>query len=422
MPDRQIFFDPQRKRWKRLRRILDITAVVSTLVLAGFIFNVLRSQHLPELLLPLPRHNYKALPDASLLRNAKNQRPARRKTRRKPSEIPLNTGEGLRAAYYVQDDPASYSSLKEHVHQIDMLFPQWLHVDSPQGTLMMMSGDNLREYPVIEGATVHDPDDLNKVKHVIQETHADTEIFPALNNFNPHTQEWDTGAGDVLKDPQKSAAFLQQIVRFLATYPVYRGLSLDIESIPDEDDARLPQFHPGALRQMHARNLRLYVNVAVATSDSDLKTIAANSDGIILMNYDEHQTTSDPGPVASQTWFIGNLARVLKVVPKEKIICGVGNYGYDWTLSIPNPKDRHHPEAAGPQYRQSLRLRCLGARFRRRCRSRSRLRHPQSALRIHRRRHEPAARGLVPRCGLAAGRDARRARAGTANLCALAPG
>ena len=95
---------------------------------------------------------------------------------------------------------------------------------------------------------------------------------------------------------------------------------------------------------MHARNLRLYVNAAVATSDSDLKTIAANSDGIILMNYDEHQTTSDPGPVASQTWFIGNLVRVLKVVPKEKIICGVGNYGYDWALSIPNPKDRHHPK------------------------------------------------------------------------------
>ena len=35
---------------------------------------------------------------------------------------------------------------------------------------------------------------------------------------------------------------------------------------------------------------------------------------------------------------------MLKVVPKEKIICGVGNYGYDWALSIPNPKDRHHPK------------------------------------------------------------------------------
>ena len=93
---------------------------------------------------------------------------------------------------------------------------------------------------------------------------------------------------------------------------------------------------------MHARNLRLYVDVAVATSDSDLKSIAANSDGIVLMNYDEHQSTSDPGPIASQPWFIGNLPRVLKIVPKEKLICALGNYGYDWTLSIPNPKDRKH--------------------------------------------------------------------------------
>src|SRR5271165_2418845 len=329
MPDRQIFFDPQRKRWKRLRRILDITAVVSTLVVAGFIFNVLRGQHLPELLLPLPRHNYKALPDTSLPRNAKNQRPARRRTARKPSEIPLNTGEGLRAAYYVQDDAASYSSLLEHVHQIDMLFPQWLHVDSPQGTLMMMSSDNLRELPVIQGVTVHDPDDLNNVKQVIQTAHTDTEIFPALNNFNPHTQEWDTGVGDVLLNPQKSDAFRRQIMRFLATYPVYRGLSLDIESIPDEDEAAYLSFIQALYQDMRARNLRLYVNAAVATSDSDLKSIAANSDGIILMNYDQHQTTSDPGPIAAQPWFIGNLTRVLKVVPKDKLICGVGNYGYD---------------------------------------------------------------------------------------------
>ena len=133
MPDRQIFFDPQRKRWKRLRRILDVTAVVSTLVLAGFIFNVLRNQQLPELLLPTPKHNYKALPDPAAAAQRKDQRPARRKTDRKPSEIPFNTGEGLRAAYYVQDDAASYSSLKEHVHQIDLLFPQWLHVDAPAG-------------------------------------------------------------------------------------------------------------------------------------------------------------------------------------------------------------------------------------------------------------------------------------------------
>jgi cellulose synthase/poly-beta-1,6-N-acetylglucosamine synthase-like glycosyltransferase/spore germination protein YaaH/peptidoglycan/xylan/chitin deacetylase (PgdA/CDA1 family) len=344
MPDRQIFYDPERKRWKRLRRILDATAVLSTLVVAGFIFNILRTQRLPELLLPIPRHNYRALPDdrSVLLRAAKSQLPARRKSNKRPSDITLNTGEGLRAAYYVQDDAASYSSLKEHVHQIDLLFPQWLHVDSPNGTLMMMSGDNLREFPVIQGNTIHDPDDLTKVKRVIQESRTDTEIFPALNNFNPHTQDWDTGVGDVLSDSAKANTFLQQVMRFLIAYPVYRGLSLDIESIPDQDDAAYLTFIRALYYQMHQRNLRLYVNVAVATGDSDLKQIAANSDGVILMNYDEHQTTSNPGPIASQAWFIGNLQRVLKIVPKEKLICALGNYGYDWTLTIPNPRDKHH--------------------------------------------------------------------------------
>jgi len=347
MPDRQIFFDPQRKRWKRLRRILDVSAVVSTLVVAGFIFNILRSQRLPELLLPIPKHNYRALPDdrSILLRAvAKTQLPSRRKTARKPSDIALNTGESLRAAFYVQYDPASFSSLKEHIHQIDLLFPQWLHVDSPQGTLMMMSGDNLRELPVVQGNTVNDPDDETKVKRVIQAAHTDTEIFPGLNNFNPHTQNWDTGVGEVLKDPEKSASFVGQILRFLSAYPAYRGLALDIESLPDDAQPAYLSFIQALYPQMHARNLTLYVDVAVATSDSDFKTIAASSDGIVLMNYDEHQTTSDPGPIASQNWFIGNLQRVLKVVPKEKIICALGNYGYDWTLTIPDPKDKHHPK------------------------------------------------------------------------------
>jgi cellulose synthase/poly-beta-1,6-N-acetylglucosamine synthase-like glycosyltransferase/peptidoglycan/xylan/chitin deacetylase (PgdA/CDA1 family)/spore germination protein YaaH len=351
MPDKQIFFDPERKRWKRLRRFLDIAAVVSTLVLAGFTFNVLRNQHLPELLLPTPKHNYHALTEqrAPLLRGGKNQLPARRKTARKPSDIPLNTGEGLRAAYYVQDDAASYSSLKEHVHQIDMLFPQWLHVDSPQGTLMAMSDDNLREYPVIEGAAIHDPDGLNKVKRVIQAAKTDTEIFPAINNFNPHTQEWDTGVGSVLRDPAKNAALRLQIMRFFVAYPLYRGLSLDIESLSDADGPAYLAFIHALYAQMHARNLRLYVNVAVATRDSDLKAIAASSDGIVLMNYDEHQTTSAPGPVASQPWFVGNLARVLKSVPKEKLICGLGSYGYDWTLSMPGDKGKRHRKAQKPQ-------------------------------------------------------------------------
>ena len=341
MPDRQIFFDPQRKRWKRLRRVLDIFAVVFTLVLAGFIFNVLRFQRLPELLLPVPKHNYRALPD---IHPARVPRPARRKTDRKPSDIPFNTGVGLRAAYYVQDDAAIYSSLKEHIHQIDLLYPQWLHANSPQGTLMGNNPDTHRDFAIVDASGVHDPDDADKVKRVIQAAKEDTEIFPHLNNYNAAAGAWDSSFGDVLADPAKRAALRGQIMRFFAAFPAYRGLSLDFESLPDKATPAYLAFIHELYGDFQPLKLRLYVNTAVATSDADLKAIAANSDGIILMNYDEHQTTSDPGPIASQDWFVGNLTRVLKIVPKDKIICAVGNYGYDWALTIPNPRDRKHPK------------------------------------------------------------------------------
>ena len=243
----------ERKRWKRLRRILDATAVVSTLVLAGFhLQRAARSApagaaaaHSPAQLQGLARHvRFCAAPKTSAPRAAK---PAASPPRfpSTPAKVcaPPTTCRTTRPA-----TPRSRSTSTRSTCS----FPQWLHVDSPQGTLMVMSGDNLREYPVIEGATVHDPDDLNKVKHVIQAATEDTEIFPALNNFNPHTQNWDTGVGDVLQDPDKSAALRQQIMRFLTAYPAYRGLSLDIESLPDEDDPGLPELHPGALCA-HAR-------------------------------------------------------------------------------------------------------------------------------------------------------------------------
>ena len=340
-PDQQIFFDPERKRWKRFRRVLDALAVLFTLVLTGFIFNILNTQHLPELLLPVPRHNYKALPDRTPLLRIRGKHLEHRKTTRKPSDIPLNTGEGLRAAYYVQDDAASYSSLKEHIHQIDMLFPQWLHVDSPNGTLMAMSADNLREFPVIEGSVIHDPDYSNKIKNLIQAAREDTEIFPHVNNYNPHIQKWDSGVGEVLGDDDKRAALVSQIMRFLTAFPAYRGLSLDFEALPDDADSDYLSFIQDLYAQMHPRKLSLYVNVPAATSGGDLKAISAHSDGIILMNYDQHEENSDPGPVAAQDWFVQNLIRVLKIVPKQKLICAIGNYGYDWTLSVPNPKSRH---------------------------------------------------------------------------------
>ncbi len=236
--NRQIFYDPQRKRWKRLRRVLDVVAVVSTLLLIAFFLNVIHREQLPELLLPQQKRNYRALKERQVLdlKGRTAAKPARRKTGRKPSEIPLNTGESLRAAYYVDDDAASYSSLKAHIHQLDMLFPVWLHVTDASGTLLGAVSNEApaHTYRIVDAnGAVHGVDPEDKVRHLIAATHEDTEIFPLLNNYNPITGEWDTVIGPMLNSAAARANLTNQISRFLAANPNYSGISLDFEEIPD---------------------------------------------------------------------------------------------------------------------------------------------------------------------------------------------
>ncbi|HEX3435230.1 MAG TPA: polysaccharide deacetylase family protein, partial [Pseudacidobacterium sp.] len=107
------------------------------------------------------------------------------------------------------------------------------------------------------------------------------------------------------------------------------------EEIPEKDEQLYGDWITELHNDFRAKNLRIYVNVQVGASDSWVKTVGKNSDGIILMNYDQHEQSSEPGPIAAQSWFENNLTRVLKLIRKEKIICAIGNYGYDWSTSLP---------------------------------------------------------------------------------------
>ena len=336
----QVFYDPQRKRWKRLRRVFDVLALLGLLIGTVFVVGLLRSRPLPELLLETPKRNYRALanPPAPILKpGQKLHRSAHRKTDVKPSDVPLNVDEGLRAAYYVDDDPASYSSLKQHIKQIDLLFPEWLHVVTPGGDLTSYTVDN-RAFPVVDGAGVHEVDRENKVGRTITSARVDTEIFPLVNNYDPVKGIFLPGVGQFLSDAGARANFVRQVDRFLAANPSYRGLSVDFEEIPADAQPGFNALIQALYADFHPRNLRLYVNTPVGDDDFNLKYLADNSDGLLLMNYDQHQTDSGPGPIAAQDWFIENLQNVLKIVPKDKIICSLGSYGYDWTTALPPPE------------------------------------------------------------------------------------
>jgi peptidoglycan-N-acetylglucosamine deacetylase len=335
---KQVFHDPQLKRWKRLRRLTDIAVVTVTVIGVIFIFSVLKRQELPDLLLPAQKRNYKALKQERVGDQLKKNlaKPSHRKTRRHPSDVPLNGDEGLRAAFY-QNDEGSYSALKAHIHQIDMLFPDWLHVVSADGNLDASTAlFPVQLYSVVDKNGIHGVDPENRVSRLIVAAKEDMEVFPMLNDYNPLKSTWDGEViGKMLESPVARETLHIQLDKFLSANPGYHGICLDFEQVPEEDEKLYANWIGEIYHDLHAKNLRLYVNAQVSANDWLLKALAKNSDGVILMNYDQHEDSSEPGPVAAQDWFEGNLHRALKLIPKEKLICGIGNYGYDWSVPLP---------------------------------------------------------------------------------------
>jgi cellulose synthase/poly-beta-1,6-N-acetylglucosamine synthase-like glycosyltransferase/peptidoglycan/xylan/chitin deacetylase (PgdA/CDA1 family)/spore germination protein YaaH len=334
-----VFYDPQRKRWKRLRRILDLTALLGMLVGVLFVVGLIRMKPLRGLDLRSVTRRYRALSNPPVVetrnRELVNHSP-HRVSDLKPSDVVLNQGEGLRAAFYTDVDPASYASFKQHVKQIDLLFPEWLHVITPEGALTAYDSSN-RPFAVVDSAGVHGVDRENKIQRAIQAAREDTEIFPMVNNYNPTDQAFEDNVGAFLLSPNARAAFQRQIDQFLAANTLYRGITLDFQGIPVQAMPAYDQLVQAMYDDFHPRNLRLYITVPVMNSNFDFKFLADHSDGLVLMNYDEHQDGTVPGPIASQDWFENNLREAMRVAPRQKIIVSIGNYGYDWTTPLPPP-------------------------------------------------------------------------------------
>ena len=354
--NKPVFYDPQRKRWKRLRRIFDVLALFGLLVGTLFIVGLLRMKPLPELILATQTRNYRALanPQKPVVKPGKKSLlSAHRKTALAPSDVVLNTDEGLRAADYVDWDAASYASLKEHIKQLDLLFPEWLHVITPDGNLLAYSIDDNQPYSVVDNPnsskpTVHNVDQENKIARVIADNKVDTEVFPLVNNFDPIHNRFSDTLGPFLASDQARANFIRQVDHFLAASSSYRGLTIDFEQVPDANQPQFQALIAVLYGDLHPKNLKLYIKVPVADPAFNLGFLAINSDGLVLMNYDEHQGADEPGPIASQDWFMDNLAAALKVVPKEKLIVSVGSYGYDWTSTLPAAAPPLKPHAKTP--------------------------------------------------------------------------
>src|ERR1700736_3359776 len=158
-----VFYDPRRARWKRLRRLVDITAVFVSALIIFFVYTALRDEPLPELLLSPQKRAFKALKETEkekardLRKKIANR--SHRKTKLAASQVKLNQEEGIRAAFYVPWDAASFSSLRTYARQIDILYPDWLHVLTADGRLQGIDDQTSKFFDVVEGNTALPVDD-----------------------------------------------------------------------------------------------------------------------------------------------------------------------------------------------------------------------------------------------------------------------
>src|SRR5208337_2881922 len=122
-----VFYDPQRARWKRLRRLVDLAVAAFSALIIFFVYTTLRDGPVPDLLFSPQKRAFKALKenekDKARDRLKKLANRSHRKSKLPGSEVKLNQEEGIRAAFYVPWDAASFSSLRDFSRQIDLLYP-----------------------------------------------------------------------------------------------------------------------------------------------------------------------------------------------------------------------------------------------------------------------------------------------------------
>src|SRR5579863_7142108 len=326
-----VFYDPERARWKRLRRFVDVAVVAISALVIFFVYTKLRDEHLPELLFSPQKRAFKALKESEKEKARDRQKRlalrSHRKSKLAPSEVKLNQEEGIRAAFYVPWDAASFSSLRDFARQIDLLYPDWLHVITPDGRLQGVDDQTNKYFDVVQGNTVLPVDD--RVMPFLKNEDPGMEVFPMVNNYEDGANWVDVSP--FLNNADARKLFRRQAMQFLASGR-FRGLIIDFEAFPASGQPGYVALLQELGSDLHANGMKLYVAVPPHNEEYDYASVAAAADGIILMNYDEHYPGAASGPVASQDWFDQNLKYAASVLPKNKIICAIANYGYDWAL------------------------------------------------------------------------------------------
>jgi spore germination protein YaaH len=63
----------------------------------------------------------------------------------------------------------------------------------------------------------------------------------------------------------------------------------------------------------------------------DWRALGESADELRIMAYDQANDETPPGPIAPIAWVERALQLAITEIPRDKIVLGVGAYGYDWS-------------------------------------------------------------------------------------------
>ena len=324
VPDKQIFQAASHGRWQRVKWTFRILLIVSFFFLAVLILALKEGANPSALNLQSKAKAYadKLNPDHPLTISDKENKKYKgikdfleKKAKEDSLKKLRHSGNVdkqpyIRAAFYTPwgGNSLSYKSLEKNAGKLNTVFPEWFFIDTLTHRLQTRIDSAglaiMREY--------------------------DLAIFPMLTNFNSSKQRFD---GDllhsILSDGDKSKTFIQQLADTLAAYH-FQGINVDFEDLVEKTNEPLTMFQENLYGTLHAKGFSVTQDVSPMNDDYDYQKLSHYNDHIILMAYDEFNSSTIAGPISSQKWIEQAVDRTVQHIDPEKIILGVGGYGRNW--------------------------------------------------------------------------------------------
>ena len=308
-----IFLDATGRRARRLRLAATAVAVVAAVVLASFIASLVILPRLTHMAIANTaysghvqhgsRHAGRALLNRIALDDRHNQ------------VKPIAAAGTISGAWFAPWEDGALDSFRRHAADLTHVYPTWLEL-SPDGR-----GVLTRDY---------DPDRNPTTAPLVQAAQANgVRIVPVVGNatdglFDPHRI-------DKMLDGPNADAVMNQLVGFVNQHR-FAGLQIDFEQLTPAQIARLVPWLNRLHQRLEAQGKELSIALEAGFEDAEIQALAATVDYAAVMAYDEHGEDSLPGPIASAGFVNHSLDRFTRLVPANKLILGIGVYGYDWQV------------------------------------------------------------------------------------------